>query len=87
MYKVELSENALADLDDFSEAEVQEILAVLLGLEEDPKPSGVEAFPIKEAADRIAYLCETDTCDIFYNIFELAQVVKVVAIFKRTSSS
>ena len=83
MYEVELSAAAIADLDDFNEAEVQEILSLLLTWEENPKPEGVQAIPLEEAADGMAYLYETDTYSIYYDIFEIAQVVKVVAIFKK----
>jgi hypothetical protein len=85
MYEVELSAAAVSDLDDFSEAEVQEILSILLAWEEDPKPEGVQAIPLEEAADGMAYLYETDTYSIFYDIFEIARVVKIVAIFKKVS--
>ncbi|MEW5956394.1 MAG: hypothetical protein AB1801_01625 [Chloroflexota bacterium] len=85
MLEVELSAAAVADLADFSPAEVDEILAFLLTLEDEPKPAGVQAIPLPEAAEGIAYLYETDQWSIFYDIFELAQVVKVVAIFKKIS--
>jgi mRNA-degrading endonuclease RelE of RelBE toxin-antitoxin system len=83
MYEVELSAAAVADLDEFSDTEVQEILSVLLGLEENPRPAIVQFIPLEEAADRMAYLYETGTYSIFYDIFEIARVVKVVAIFKK----
>jgi hypothetical protein len=87
MYEIELSEAAVADLDDFTPAEVEEILSLLLSWADDPKPAGVQAVPIPEAADGIAYLYETDDYSIFYNIFETARVVKIVAIFRKFSLS
>jgi mRNA-degrading endonuclease RelE of RelBE toxin-antitoxin system len=83
MYEVELSAAAVTDLEDFNEEEVQEILSLLLIWEETPKPEGVQAIPLEEAADGMAYLYETDTYSIYYDIFETAQVVKIVAIFKK----
>jgi len=85
MYEVELSEAAVTDLDDFSDEQKQEIFSVLIGFEENPKPEGIEVMQMDEAADYLAYHYQTATYSIFYNIFETARVVKVVAIFKRIS--
>lgn len=87
MYQVELSEAAAADLADFSNEQLQEIYAFLLSLEENPTPAGTRAFQLEEAADYTGYLYETAAYEIYYNIFELAQVVKVVGIFRRISLS
>ena len=83
MYKVELSEAALTDLDDFSPAEIDQIFAFLLSLSEQPKPTGIQLISLPEAAEGIAYLYETGEYSLFYNIFEAAGVVKVVGIFKK----
>ena len=87
MFEVELSEAALTDLDDFSDEEIEEVFLFLLSLADDPKPTGVQTIPMPEAADGIAYLYETNVYSIFYNIFEHAQVVKVVGIFRKFSLS
>ena len=79
MYQVELTEHALADLDDFTLAEVTEILSLLSTWEDDPRPSGAQPVPLAEAADGMAFTYKMDFCTICYNIFEIAQVVKVVA--------
>jgi hypothetical protein len=85
MYQVELSPQARADLDDFSLDEIKEIFSLLFPLANDPKPPGVQAIPFPEAADGVAYLYDLDSCSVFYNIFETARVVKIVAIFKKIS--
>ena len=83
MYEVELSEAAITDLDDFSLGALDQIFAFLLSLSDQPKPVGVQVIPLLEAADGLAYLYDTDTFSIYYNIFETARVAKVVGIFKR----
>jgi hypothetical protein len=85
LYQIELSEAALVDLDHFGEAEIEEILSFLLTLADNPKPAGIEAVALPEAADGLAYLYETNHYSIFYNIFESARVIKVVALFKKIS--
>ena len=85
MFEVELSEAALTDLNDFSDEEIEEIFLFLLSLADDPKPTGIQTIPMPEAADGIAYVYETNAYTVFYNIFERAQVVKVVGIFRKFS--
>jgi plasmid stabilization system protein ParE len=85
MYQIELSEAALTDLDDFSPTEVEEIFAFLLSLAETPRPAGVQAMPLPEAAGEVAYLYETELYSIFYEVVEEAGLVRVVAIFKKIS--
>ncbi len=85
MYEVELSEAAANDLEDFAVEEVEEIFAFLLSLVDNPKPEGLQTMPMAEAADGIVYLYETEIYSIFYDVFEIGQVVKVVAIFKKLS--
>ena len=85
MYEVELSEAALTDLNDFSDEEIEENFSFLLSLADDPKPAGIQSIPMPEAADSIAHLYETSSYSIFFNIFEIAQVVKVVGIFRKFS--
>lgn len=85
MYEVELSQAAVADLDDFTITEVEEIFAFLLSLADNPRPTGIQLISLEEAADGAVYLYETNFWSIFYDVFEIAQVVKVVAIFKKIS--
>ncbi len=85
MYEVELSAATVTDLEDFTQEEVEEIFAFLLRLADDPKPLGVQALPLPEAADGLIYLYETPVYSVFYNIFEITQVVKVVGIFNKIS--
>ena len=83
MYNVELSDAALNDLQSFNRIEVREILGQLQKFQENPKPRGVQAVPIPEAADGVAYFCETTLYRIVYNIFEVFHLIRVVAIFKK----
>jgi hypothetical protein len=85
MYRIELSEAAVADLDHFMPTEVEEILLLLLSWADNPKPVGVQAFPMSEAADGMAHMYEVGAYSIFYNIFETARVAKIVAIFRKFS--
>lgn len=85
MYHVELSEAALNDLRDFNAIEATEILNSLHDLETNPKPNGVQIVPVAEAADGIAYFFETIGYSVYYNIFEIANLIKVVAVFKKMS--
>ncbi len=85
MYQIELSEAALYDLQDFDSYEAAEILSSLQKLEVDPKPDGVQVIPLAEAADGLAYFIETYQYSIYYNIFEIANLVKIVAIFRRVN--
>ena len=66
---------------------VEEILSFLLTLADNPKPAGIEVVALPEAADGLAYLYETNHYNIFYNIFESARVIKVVALFKKISQN
>jgi hypothetical protein len=87
MYQIELTEHALADLNDFTLIEVGQILSLLSTWEDDPRPSGTQSVPLAEGADGMAFTYKMDFCTICYNIFEIAQVVKVVAVLKRFSWS
>jgi hypothetical protein len=85
MYNIELSEAAVADLDHFRPGEIEKILSLLLSWADNPKPVGMQAFSMPEAADGMAYLYEADAYNIFFNIFEAARVAKIVAIFRKFS--
>jgi hypothetical protein len=85
MYKIELSEAAVTDLDHFTPAEIENILSLLLSWADNAKPVGMQAFAVPEAADGMAYLYEADVYNIFFNIFEAARVAKIVAIFRKFS--
>jgi mRNA-degrading endonuclease RelE of RelBE toxin-antitoxin system len=83
MYQIELSEAVLDDLNDFSPTEVDEIYAFLLSLADNPTPAGIQTLSLPEAASGIAYLYETTLYSIYYEIFDVDKLVKVVAIFKK----
>jgi hypothetical protein len=87
MYQIEFSDTAVADLEDLTLVETAEVLSLLSTWSDNPKPAGVQSIPLPEAADGIAYLYETDYYSIYYNIFETARVVRIVAIFKKISSN
>ncbi|MDM8527357.1 hypothetical protein QUF58_04025 [Anaerolineales bacterium HSG24] len=83
MYNVELSDAALNDLRSFTYTNIQEIFRQLQNFQNNPKPRGVQTVLIPEAADGVAYFCETALYRIVYNIFEEFHLIKVVAIFKK----
>jgi hypothetical protein len=65
--------------------EVEEIYDFLQSLADTPRPEGVQAIALAEAAEGIAYLYDDLLWSIFYNIFEAIYLVRVVAIFKKIS--
>ena len=83
MYNVELSDAALNDLHNFTYTDARKILGQLQKFQDNPKPRGVQVVSIPEAANGMAYFCETALYRIVYNIFERLRLVKVVAIFKK----
>jgi len=85
IYRVELSEAALQDLQDFNHQEKLYIIGLLQSFEHTPQPEGIQAVPIAEAADGMAYYLDDRWCKVFYNIYEASHFVRVVAIFKKVS--
>jgi hypothetical protein len=83
VYQIQLSEAALHDLEDFLPGDIETIYGFLKSLAENPIPAGTQSIPLAEAANGTAYLHENNLCSIFYNIFETARIVRVVAIFKK----
>jgi hypothetical protein len=84
-YRVELSEVALFDLNDFTLGEINELLALFWSLQKMPQPPGVQLVSLPEAADGLAYIYDTSRYRIAYNIFQETFTVRIVAIFKKLS--
>ena len=85
MYSVELSEWAMDDLGRLNQLEIELALEIFYELEIDPVPDDARPYVIPEAADGVGYRLERSNLMIYYNIFELAKLVKVVEVERKQS--
>lgn len=82
---VELTTAAVADLNDFSQSEIEQIYFFLLSLVGNPLPGGIQTIRLAEAVNGLVHLYETFLYTVCYEIFETQRLVRVMAIFKKIS--